>query len=113
MAVFNMLGHVKKCLGITDEYHDDILQAYIDDVGFYLQDAGIPEDIVTSAKCGGIVARGVSDLWNYGSGGAELSPFFHERAAQLALKYSGVPLTPDEACERIARISSEMGVANG
>lgn len=87
MAEFDMLQHVKNCLGITDEYHDNILQAYIDDVGFYLQDAGIPESVVSTAACGGVVARGVSDLWNYGSGGAELSPFFHERAAQLALKW--------------------------
>lgn len=87
MAEFNMLEHVKNCLGITDEYHDGILRAYIDDVGYYLIDAGVPEPVVKTAACGGVIVRGVSDLWNYGSGGASLSPFFHERAAQLALKW--------------------------
>ena len=91
MAEFVMLEHVKMCLGITDTYHDDMLQAYIMDVQMYLQDAGIPETVTQSKDCGGIVTRGVADLWNYGSGGTELSPFFHERAAQLALKW-GVKL---------------------
>lgn len=87
MATFNMLDHVKLCLGITDNYHDAMLQAYIHDVQFYLQDAGIPPDVTETEACGGVVARGVADLWNYGAGGAALSPFFHERAAQLALKW--------------------------
>lgn len=87
MAEFSMLEHVKLCLGITDEYHDDILQAYIDDVTEHLIDSGIPERIAATKACGGVVARGVADLWNYGSGGAALSPYFHERAAQIALKW--------------------------
>lgn len=87
MAEFNMLEHVKLCLGITGEFHDGLLQAYISDVQEYLKDAGIPEAVTASNACGGVVARGVADLWNYGSGGAALSPFFHERAAQLALKW--------------------------
>lgn len=84
---FIMLEHVKACLGITDEYHDGTLQAYIDDVTEHLKDSGIPEHVAVSKACGGVVARGVADLWNYGSGGAALSPYFHERAAQLALKW--------------------------
>ena len=87
MAEFNMLEHVKMCLGITGGYHDSILQTYIDEVREYLQDAGIPETVTNTKPCGGIVARGVADLWNYGTGGAALSPYFHERAAQLALKW--------------------------
>lgn len=87
MANFDMLEHVKLCLGITGEYHDATLRAYIQDVQAYLQDAGVPEAVTLSNACGGVVARGVADLWNYGTGGAALSPFFHERAAQLALKW--------------------------
>lgn len=86
MAEFNMLDNVKACLGITDEYHDATLGAYIVDVQGYLQDAGVPEAVTQSKACGGVVARGVADLWNYGSGGASLSPYFKERAAQIALK---------------------------
>ena len=89
MADFDMLAHVKLCLGITDDYHDEILKAYIQDVQMFLQDAGIPEAITQQAQSGGVVARGVADLWNYGTGTAALSPFFHSRATQLALKYGG------------------------
>ena len=88
MADFNMLEHVKLCLGLEgNNFHDNLLNAYIQDVQMYLEDAGIPADVTKSAKCGGVVARGVADLWNYGNGSAALSPFFHERAAQLALKW--------------------------
>ncbi|MCI9366311.1 MAG: hypothetical protein HFJ54_07320, partial [Clostridia bacterium] len=34
----------------------------------------------------GIIARGVSDLWNYGSGGTSFSPYFMQRAIQLSGK---------------------------
>jgi hypothetical protein len=86
--VFNMLEHVKKCLGQSgNEYVNDIFQGYIDEVREYLQDAGVPETVTGTKPCGGIVARGVADLWNYGAGNASLSPYFKERAAQLALKW--------------------------
>lgn len=88
MADFDMLEHVKLCLGLQgNDYHDALLGAYIQDVQMYLRDTGIPEEVTASAACGGVVARGVADLWNYGNGAAALSPFFHERAAQLALKW--------------------------
>lgn len=87
---FDMLEHVKTCLGQSgNDYVNDIFRAHIQDVQLYLQDAGIPPAVTVSEKCGGVVARGVADLWNYGAGTAQLSPFFHERAAQLALKYGG------------------------
>lgn len=87
---FNMLEHVKSNLGITGEYQDAAVQGYIDEVREYLQDAGIPETVTNTKPCGGIVTRGVADLWNYGAGGAALSPYFHERAAQLALKWGAL-----------------------
>lgn len=82
-----MLEHVKASLGITDEYHDATISAYIEDVQGYLQSAGIPESVTNARECGGVVARGVSDLWNYEGGDTALSPYFKERAAQLALKW--------------------------
>lgn len=84
---FDVLDHVKIGLGITDDFHNSTLQTYIDEVREYLMDAGVPESVTTSKACGGIILRGVADLWNYGSGGAALSPYFHMRAAQLALKW--------------------------
>ena len=76
------LENVKKALGITGNYQDDTLQLYMDEVVAFLVDAGVTESNITS----GIVARGVSDLWNYGSGEGKLSEYFYQRAAQLSFK---------------------------
>jgi hypothetical protein len=76
------LEDVKKALGVTGTYQDATLQTYIDEVVAFLVDAGVSKANITS----GIVARGVSDLWNYGAGEGALSSYFMMRAAQLALK---------------------------
>jgi hypothetical protein len=80
-----LLDDVKSALGITGSYQDDTLNAYIGEVKAFLKDAGVPEANITS----GVIARGVSDLWNYGAGEGKLSPYFMMRASQLALKGSG------------------------
>lgn len=88
MADFSMLESVKESLGLSgNDFHDGVLQQHIDEVTEYLIDGGVPEAIASSRRCKGIVARGVSDLWNNGSGGTDLSPYFTKRAAQLALKW--------------------------
>lgn len=79
------LADVKNALGVTGTYQDNTLQNYFDEVIAFLKDAGVPEASITS----GIVARGVSDLWNYGSGSGSLSRYFMVRASQLALKGGG------------------------
>lgn len=81
-----MLENVKTALGITGTYQDDLLQIYIDEVTAYLKDAGVSESVLASDAATGIIVRGVADLWNYGSGGTQLSPYFMQRAIQLALQ---------------------------
>jgi hypothetical protein len=76
------LENVKNALGISGTYHDNTLQVYVDEVVAFLVDAGVQESNITD----GIVARGVSDLWNYGAGEGKLSDYFRIRAVQLALK---------------------------
>lgn len=76
------LENVKNALGITGDYQDETLQVYFDEVVAFLADAGVAKSNITS----GIVARGVSDLWNYGAGDGKLSPYFLQRAAQLSYK---------------------------
>ena len=78
----SMLDDVKNALGITGDYQDATLTVYINEVTEYLRDAGVSNSHITS----GIVARGVSDLWNYGSGNGNLSEYFMQRAAQLSFK---------------------------
>lgn len=74
------LDGVKDALGITGDYQDDTITAYIEEVVDFLQRAGATDISV------GIVARGVSDLWNYGGGGGKLSDYFIQRATQLSYK---------------------------
>lgn len=76
------LANVKDALGITGDYQDATLQVYFDEVVAFLVDAGVSESNISS----GIVARGVADLWNYGSAGGKLSQYFLQRASQLSLK---------------------------
>lgn len=76
------LADIKNALGITGDYQDATLQIYVNEVIAFLVDAGVTEANITS----GIVARGVSDLWNYGAGDGKLSEYFRMRAVQLALK---------------------------
>ena len=47
----------------------------------FLVNAGVSSTKITN----GIVARGVSDLWNYGGAEGKLSTYFMQRAAQLAV----------------------------
>lgn len=77
-----LLDDVKSALGITGDYQNDTIQIYFDEVIDYLVSAGVKESNITK----GIVARGVSDLWNYGTGEGKLSEYFYQRAKQLALK---------------------------
>lgn len=75
-----MLTGVKEALGITGTYQDNTLTQYITEVRDFLVSAGVPAGKITV----GVVARGVSDLWNYGSGEGKLSEYFLQRATQLS-----------------------------
>ena len=76
------LEQIKNALGITGDYQNATLQIYFDETVAFLKDAGVSENNMTA----GLIARGVSDLWNYGTGEGKLSPYFMQRAAQLSYK---------------------------
>ncbi len=78
------LSKVKNALGITGTYQDETLNVYIDEVKAYMMSAGVPESVVNSDVSAGVIARGVTDLWNYGSGAGKLSEYFYQRVSQLA-----------------------------
>lgn len=77
-----VLDNVKTALGITGDHLNDTLQVYVDETVAFLKDAGVAEAHITT----GVVARGVADLWNYGGADGKFSPYFMQRASQLALK---------------------------
>ena len=76
------LDDIKTATGITGDFQDATIQSWIDEVVDYLKEAGVQPRYITC----GVVARGVLDLWNYGSGIGQLSEYFMQRATQLALK---------------------------
>lgn len=87
MAEFDILESVKIALGQQgNDYINGTFDFYIKEVKQYLLDGGCSEEVVNSATSAGVIARGVADLWNYGSGNAVLSPYFKERAIQLCSK---------------------------
>lgn len=81
-----MLEKIKTNIGLTGSYQDETIKGYIEEVKQFLIDAGVPKNVVEADTSVGIISRGVSDLWNYGSGNASLSPYFMQRAIQLASK---------------------------
>lgn len=82
MTDAEMLSKVKAALGVEGTYQDNTISEYISEVVAFLTDAGVSADNITA----GVVARGVSDLWNYGAGNGKLSDYFMQRAAQLSYK---------------------------
>ena len=77
-----MLEQVKQNLGITGTFQDTTIQGWIDEVEAFLIDGGVLKENIPV----GIVAIGVKDLWHYGSGDGSFSPYFIQRATQLAYK---------------------------
>lgn len=82
----NLLIKVKKGLGITGDYQDETILIYVDEVKQYMLSAGVSKSVVDSSLSIGTIIRGVSDLWDYGSGSTGLSPYFKERCIQLREK---------------------------
>lgn len=82
-----LLLAVKHSLNITGTQFDTTLQMYINEVKEYLKSAGVSYstdcNVVCSTLAVGCIARGVSDLWNYGNGDTKLSEYFYQRALQL------------------------------
>lgn len=89
MTDAELLEEVKKRLGITGTYLDDVINGHIQDVKDFMSDAGVSDDVLQSLASIGAVTRGVSDLWDSGSGKCEFSPYFIQRVTQLAYKGGG------------------------
>lgn len=106
MSDTEILEAVKNDLGITSTYQDNTIKGYIDEVKHFLIDGGVDEEIVNSENAKGIISRGVSDLWNYGSGGTSLSPYFIQRAIQLASKSTKTKSEIKEFTERIETLET-------
>lgn len=81
---YGHLEAIKNMLGISGAYQDAALNGYVGEVIAYMTGAGVSKKTAESEEAVGVVARGVADLWNLGSGGTELSDYFKERVTQMA-----------------------------
>lgn len=88
MTDAQILTTVKQMLFGTDAgtFRDDLLTAYINEVKDFMKNAGVAESVISSDSAVGIIAIGVSDLWNYQAGGVKLSEYFTQRVIQLTRK---------------------------
>jgi len=84
MTGAELLIKVKKGLGVSGSYQDDTLQLHIDEVKAFMKDAGVSQATIDSDASVGVIIRGVTDLWNLGSGAAKFSDHFNYRVIQLA-----------------------------
>lgn len=82
------LQYIKDANGITGEFHDAALKNHMSEAMYYLEAAGVPASVLESDKALGVISRGTMDLWNYGAGDGQLSPYFYQRGLQL--KYEKV-----------------------
>ena len=87
MADAAILTAVKAALGVTGTFTDTTISVYIDDVVDFMRGAGVSAALITASP--GVIARGVSDLWDNDGGNVKYSPAFHERVAQLVLRSTG------------------------
>ena len=78
----NILEAVKAAMNITGTDQDAAMNQWIEEVIGFIKDAGVSETYITT----GLVARGVADLWDYGSGAGTLSEYFRQRVTQLSYK---------------------------
>lgn len=90
MTAETLLAEIKTRLSITGTYHDNMLTALTNDVKEYINDAGANAESVNAV---GVIARGVADLWDFGSGKGTFSEVFKQRVIQLA--YCGTTTKED------------------
>lgn len=76
------LAAVKEALNIGGTYQDGSITEWIAETKAFLAGAGVSEENMTN----GLIARGVADLRNYGSGEGDFSGYFKTRAIQAALR---------------------------
>ena len=84
MADVTILENVKAAIGITGSYMDVTISLWIDEVIDYMIGAGVSTAKIATSV--GVIARGVNDLWNNGTGNGKLSPYFYDRVTQLAYR---------------------------
>lgn len=82
-AMALLLQAVKIRLGVTGDFQDTLITGYVLDTIEYMVSAGVDRETAESVSSAGVIARGVSDLWNYSAGDVKFSDFFTQRVLQM------------------------------
>ena len=91
MTDAELLAKVKTGLfgSSAGEWHDEVLQIYIDEVKAFRSSAGVRDEVLSSEASVGCILTGVNDLWHYQPGGARFSEYFKMRMMQMTGGGSG------------------------
>lgn len=81
-----LFSMVKGALGVTSDLQDQQIKPFFDDVICFLLEAGAKEENILQDTTAGLLSRGVSDLWDTGTGNTRLSEYFIQRAIQFTKK---------------------------
>lgn len=84
MTEQELLEKVKSMLNITGDFQNETISLYIAEVKDFILKAGVDENILNCDSSVGVIARGVSDLWNFDGG--KFSEAFLMRVTQLSVK---------------------------
>ena len=87
MTAAELTAEIKTRLSLTGTFHDGLITALADDVKEYIKSAGADAE---SPAAVGVIARGVADLWNFGSGDGKFSDVFYQRVSQLVIEKTEV-----------------------
>lgn len=82
----DILQEVKNRLVISNNFHDNMFNGYIEDVKHFMLGSGVKKSVVESEKSIGAIAKGVSDLWLEG----KFSETFKQRLIQLTFEVEDV-----------------------
>lgn len=78
----DLLQEIKNRLSVTDDFHNDLLTSFAEDVKAYMLSAGVKQTVIDDRKSIGCIAKGVSDMWINGS----FSELFKQRVIQLTFE---------------------------
>lgn len=78
----DLLQEIKNRLSVTDDFHNDLLTGFAEDVKAYMLSAGVKQTVIDDRKSIGCIAKGVSDMWINGS----FSELFKQRVIQLTFE---------------------------
>ena len=93
MTRAEQLEKIKLSLNIKGNALDETLGVFLDDVKYYMADAGVSATLVDSEVSIGAICRGVADLYVNN----EFSSYFYQRVSQLAIQADTPEPEPTDA----------------